>query len=118
MTDHRAANFYHAHVYFTADTSAVAKEVVAGAVAEFAIDAGHFHDDPVGPHPIGSCQLTVPIALLGPVLNWLALNRRGLTVFCHAETGDVMKDHTEHTIWMGTMPALNLEVLERLVERG
>ncbi len=106
---------YHAHIYFTADSKGMAKSVVAGVVDEFDIKFGHFHDQPVGPHPVGSCQLTVPVDLLGPVMNWLALNRQGLTIFIHADTGQVMKDHTEHTIWMGTMPELNLEVLERFV---
>ena len=31
----------------------------------------------------------------------LALNRAGLVVFLHPETGDVLADHTEHAIWMG-----------------
>jgi len=107
------SNSYHAHIYFTAETKETATRVVSRAFDEFGMEFGHFHDQPVGPHPVGSCQLTVPVDLLGRVLNWLALNRQGLTVFIHADTGDVMKDHTEHTIWMGSMPALNLEILER-----
>jgi len=110
---HRAP--YHAHVYYNAASKATAKEVVAQACDAFHIEAGRFHDHPVGPHPTGSCQLTVPVKQLGPVLDWLALNRQGLTVFIHADTGDVMKDHTEHTMWLGTMPDLNLEVLKRFV---
>ncbi len=106
---------YHAHVYFEAETKQTALDVVEKVSSQYNIAAGHFHDDPVGPHPTGSCQLTVPINQLGEVVNWLALNRQGLTIFIHADTGDVMKDHTKHTIWMGTMPALNLDVLERLV---
>lgn len=108
---------FHAHVYFTAENKKTAEAVVAGVVKEFGVDFGHFHDQPVGPHPVGSCQVTVPFDVLGPVLNWLALNRQGLTIFIHADTGQVMKDHTEHTIWMGTMPDLNLDVLEKIVAR-
>ncbi len=106
---------YHAHVYFSAETKQTAQAVVAGVAKEFAVEFGHFHDQPVGPHPVGSCQVTVPHDLLGPVLNWLALNRQGLTIFTHADTGDVMKDHTDHTIWMGTMPDLNMDILEKIV---
>jgi len=46
------------------------------------------------------------------VISWLALNRQGLTVFTHAITGDDIKDHTDHAIWMGAMPALELSALE------
>ena len=106
---------YHAHVYFTEESKATAQNVVMQASELFGVDYGHFHDKPVGPHPVGSCQITVPVNLLGPMLDWLALNRQGLTVFIHAETGDVMKDHTEHTIWMGSMPGLNIEMLESLL---
>ena len=111
--NHRAP--YHAHVYFTAESKVTAQDVVMQASDEFGVEYGRFHDKPVGPHPIGSCQITVPFDQLGPVLDWLALNRQGLTVFIHAETNDAMKDHTEHTIWMGSMPELNLKFLERLL---
>ena len=110
-------NPYHAHVYFEAETKETAQQVVVQVSEKFNVAAGHFHDEPVGPHPTGSCQVTVPIDQLGEVLNWLALNRQGLTIFIHADTGDVMKDHTDHTIWMGKMPALNLDVLEKLLAR-
>lgn len=108
-------NPYHAHVYFTEDTKEIARNVVTSLTDEFSIEFGRFWDHSVGPHPVGSCQITVPVEKLGPALNWLALNRQGLTIFIHADTGDVMKDHTEHTIWMGAMPELRLEVLEKIV---
>ena len=42
---------------------------------------------------------------------WLVLNRNGLVVFTHAETGDDIRDHTEHAIWMGDIKPLDLSVL-------
>jgi len=36
-----------------------------------------------------------------------------LTVFAHAETGDAMKDHTEHVVWLGPSEMLNLAALSR-----
>jgi len=59
-----------------------------------------------------SCQLAFPPDKAGAVLSWLALNREGLTVFTHALTGDDIKDHTDHAIWMGAMLGLDLSVLE------
>jgi len=108
-------NPYHAHVYFTAETNQTARNVVTRLADEFGVEYGRFWDHPVGPHPVGSCQITVPVDSLGSILNWLALNRQGLTVFIHADTGNIMKDHTEHTMWMGAMPELRLDVLEQIV---
>jgi DOPA 4,5-dioxygenase len=45
------------------------------------------------------------------VLPWLVLNRRGLTVFAHAQTGNALKDHTEHVIWLGPSETLKLSAL-------
>jgi DOPA 4,5-dioxygenase len=42
------------------------------------------------------------------VLTWLALNRNGLVIFCHPSTGDSLKDHTDHAIWLGAIRPLNL----------
>lgn len=48
--------------------------------------------------------------MIGEVLPWLALNRKGLVVFLHPDTGDDLLDHTEHAIWMGAMRPLDLSV--------
>jgi DOPA 4,5-dioxygenase len=42
------------------------------------------------------------------VLPWLALNRKGLVIFMHPDTGDDLMDHTEHAIWMGAVRPLDL----------
>ena len=109
---------YHAHIYYDVDSKPIAMEVVQQLEQLFNVEIGHFHDTPVGPHPTGSIQITVGPEPFGTIINWFALNRQGLTIFWHANTGDVMKDHTEHTLWMGSMPELNLDVLRRLVEAG
>ena len=51
---------YHAHVYYDAPaTRAQAEALVQAAGAKFGVKVGRMHDNPVGPHPRGSCQLTV-----------------------------------------------------------
>ncbi len=42
------------------------------------------------------------------------LNRRGLTIFLHPETGSALADHSEHAIWMGRILELDMEVLKNL----
>jgi DOPA 4,5-dioxygenase len=70
------------------------------------------HDAPVGPHPRGSCQLSVPLEKFGPVMQWLVTHRNGFTIFAHALSGDEIKDHTDYVIWLGPSEVLNLSALK------
>ncbi|WP_332763822.1 DOPA 4,5-dioxygenase family protein [Pseudomonas koreensis] len=101
---------YHAHVYFDADTIDQARALCEEAAQTFALKMGRVHERPVGPHPDWSCQLAFGPQLLGEVLPWLALNRHGLVVFLHPDTGNDLLDHSDHAIWMGAMRPLNLSV--------
>ncbi len=102
---------FHSHVYFDESSFEQADALCRAAGERFALRVGRMHRKPVGPHPRWSCQLAYPGELFGEVVPWLMLNRGGLTVFTHAETGDVIADHTEHALWMGEMLALNLDAL-------
>ena len=101
---------YHAHIYFDPDQLAAAQALAHEAQARFGVAVGHFHQRPVGPHPRGSCQLTVPAERFGPFAQWAVLNRGGLTIFAHAETGDDLADHSEHVIWFGPSEPLDLSI--------
>ena len=101
---------FHAHIYFDSGELDKARAVAAAAHDRFGVAVGHFHERPVGPHPRGSVQLTVPADQFGEVAQWLALNRNGLTIFAHAETGDDVADHTRHVIWFGPSEALELSI--------
>ena len=102
---------YHAHVYFDAATREQADRLCKAAGETFGVKVGRMHDNPVGPHPRGSCQLTVKAEQLAEVLPWLVLNRGELTVFAHAQTGNALKDHTAHVIWLGPSETLKLSAL-------
>src|SRR6266571_3694845 len=102
---------YHAHVYFDAADRERAQRLCAEADRTFGLSVGRMHDKPVGPHPRGSCQLAFGTGQLGEVIPWLILNRRGLTVFAHALTGDALKDHTDHVLWLGPSETLDLSAL-------
>jgi aromatic ring-cleaving dioxygenase len=101
---------FHAHIYYDPEQVDRARALAAAAQDRFAVAVGHFHLRPVGPHPRGSCQLTVPRELFGDVAQWLTLNRRGLTIFAHADTGNDLPDHTDHVIWFGPSEALDLSM--------
>jgi len=101
---------FHAHIYYDPEEVERAKQLAAAVQARFPVAVGHFHLGPVGPHPRGSVQLTVPTALFGDVAQFLALNRDSLTIFAHAETGEDLADHTQHVIWFGNSEELDLSI--------
>jgi len=105
---------FHAHIYFDADQLDRTQRLAEAARSRFDIRVGHFHTDPVGPHPRGSCQLTVRPEQFGEFAQWMALNRDGLTIFAHTSTGEDYADHTEHVIWFGPSETLDLSIFADL----
>src|SRR3546814_11694464 len=79
----------------------------------FAVSLGRMHDVPVGPHPQAMFQIAFAPEALPHVLPWLALNRGGLAVLVHPETGDDLADHRYHAVWMGAVPPLHLSLLSQ-----
>ena len=102
---------YHAHVYYRAETRAEAARLRDALARRFEVELGRWHDRPVGPHPCWSYQVAFTPDLFGQIVPWFTLNRRGLVIFIHPITGDDIPDHTDHAIWLGEMPALNLAAL-------
>ena len=102
---------FHAHVYFDSETVEQAQTLCQSAGETFSLTVGRMHHKPVGPHPCWSCQLAFSTEQFGNVIPWLALHRGGLTIFIHPLTGDDLKDHTDHAIWMGSIEPLQLDAL-------
>lgn len=102
---------FHAHVYFNAETLDAATGLCRTAEQMFDVKMGRVHEKPVGPHPLWSCQLAFDPETFGKIVPWLATHRNGLAVLVHPETGDDVKDHTEHAIWMGEVLRLDISVL-------
>jgi aromatic ring-cleaving dioxygenase len=55
-------------------------------------------------------QIAFPSRLLASFLPWLMLNRDGLTILLHPETGNDYRDHTAHAAWLGALLPLRLDV--------
>ncbi len=104
---------YHAHVYFDATTLAKARGICEACRDTFGVVMGRMHEKPVGPHPDWSCQLLVPHDALADVTRWLMLNRDGLVVLIHPETGDELADHTDHAMWMGAVRPLDVSIFKK-----
>jgi aromatic ring-cleaving dioxygenase len=112
-TNHPGAiKLYHAHIYYDPATSRGRAERLRERVAaEFPqAKLGRWHDEPVGPHPQSMYQIAFPTQMLESFVPWLMLNRDGLTVLLHPETGNDYSDHTAHAAWFGAVLPLRVEV--------
>lgn len=107
----RGITAYHAHIYFDGASREKARQLSEAARQAFGLLVGPLHDKPVGPHPRASCLLTLNAEQFSEVIPWLVVNRCGLTIFAHAITGDALKDHTEHVLWLGASEPINLAAL-------
>lgn len=101
---------YHAHIYFDLHQREQARSLCEQASDVFGVQMGRMHERPLGPHPKPSCQLGATPQQFARLLPWLVLNRAGLTVFAHAETGDHLKDHRDHVIWLGDSLPVDLSI--------
>lgn len=104
---------YHAHIYFDEKSTEIARALRDEISQKFTtIVMGRFHEKCVGPHPRWSFQVAFNSDIFAKFTDWLMLNRQGLTVFLHPQTGDALKDHRDHALWMGEMLMLNLSIFE------
>ncbi len=104
---------YHAHVYYDPASTRDRAERLRAWVAEGFPSAriGRWHDALVGPHTRAMFQIAFPTEMFPAFVPWLMLNRLGLAVLVHPETGDARADHLVHALWMGEVLPLNADVL-------
>jgi aromatic ring-cleaving dioxygenase len=107
---------YHAHVYYTPTTRAVAERLRERIGAGFEVTLGRWHDRLVGPHTASMYQVAFPVAEFPRLVPWLMLNREGLDILVHPLTGDDYEDHARFALWLGEKLALDLEGLRRPVD--
>ncbi|MDT8894497.1 DOPA 4,5-dioxygenase family protein [Halomonas sp. I1] len=107
--DTACIRYYHAHLYYRdANGLAEARRIAEAAAARFDIRVGRFHERPVGPHPLWSCQLSFAPSVFAELVPWLALNRGDLDVLVHLGTDDDLFDHTQGAMWLGHSHSLDL----------
>jgi aromatic ring-cleaving dioxygenase len=104
---------FHAHIYYDAKSKPVAETVREAIGAQFTAVLGRWRDDPVGPHAVSMYQVAFAPEEFGRIVPWLMLNRAGLNILVHPQTGNAHADHTEHASWLGAKLPLRLEVLRR-----
>ena len=103
---------YHAHIYFDPYEIDAARALAEAARAETGCSVGRFHAAPIGPHPRGSCQLSLRPDQFGRFATWISEARDDLTIFAHGLSGDDLADHTRFVIWFGTSEPLDLTIFD------
>ncbi len=105
---------FHAHIYFDPVSRDVAARVREGLGSRFEVRLGRWHDLPIGPHPKAMYQVAFLPDQFSQVVPWLMLNREGLDILIHPETGNDLAYHIEHSLWLGEKLDLNIEFLRRI----
>ncbi len=101
---------YHAHVYFDERSRKQARLLCDSIKQLFTLKVGRFHEGAIGPHPVGSCQISFGTKDFDEFIGWLENHRNGLTILIHGQTGDDLKDHTEYAYWLGESMELDLSL--------
>ena len=110
--DPAAITEYHAHVYYDAATKPVAATLREWVEGRFpAARMGRWHDVPVGPHVQAMYQIAFKPDLFPTLAPFLMLNRMGLTILLHPESGRPRDDHTKHATWMGAVLPVKEDLL-------
>ncbi len=117
--DPAAIKAYHAHVYYDPAVSRERASRLRERIGEHFPQArlGRWHDECVGPHPQAMYQVEFPSGMLAGFVPWLMLNRDGLTILLHPETGNAHRDHTARAVWFGAILQLRLDVFAKIKSR-
>ena len=102
---------YHAHVYYNAETKAIAAKLSATLIGKFKVEGGTLSDEPRGPHPISQFNVIFETSEFQNIVPWLMLNRDGLDVLVHPLTESSYDDHSKNALWLGTPVPMKLDIL-------
>lgn len=102
---------YHMHIYYGPDNKDRAALLRSWVEDRFQVRMGRWHDVPVGPHPTAMYQIQFTPDLFPSLVPFVMMNRMGLTVLLHPESGRPRDDHTFNATWMGSVLTLKTDVL-------
>lgn len=109
---------FHAHIYFNgAQARARAFHLRERLLADFGGVAGGVRETAAGPHPEPDLLVHIPVDRFSEAVPFLMLNRSGLSILVHPETGSAIEDHTENALWLGRPLAVNIGFLQAFEER-
>ncbi|HTB48369.1 MAG TPA: DOPA 4,5-dioxygenase family protein [Acetobacteraceae bacterium] len=114
--DIAAIEDYHVHIYYdpaSKDRAALLRRWVEEQYPG-QMRMGSWHDEPVGPHVQAMYQIAFSPELLPRLVPFLMLNRMGLTILLHPQSGRPRDDHTLNAVWMGAVLPVKTEVLREV----
>ncbi len=103
---------YHIHIYYTdAEGPALARALRDALAARFEVEHGMWRETAGGPHPSAMFQVNFAAPRFAEIVPWLMLNRGGLDVLVHPETGDDVADHGDFALWLGRVLPIDFEAV-------
>jgi aromatic ring-cleaving dioxygenase len=109
---------YHAHIYYDDKSRPVAERIRRALPRRFEVELGRWREEPVGPHPQAMYQVKFAPREFERIVPWLMLNRSGLAILVHPETGDDYTDHAFNALWLGAKLKLRLGIFEAMKKRA
>ena len=103
---------YHAHIYYDDANRHIAEALREEIEQRFVMRMGRWRENPVGPHPQAMFQVAFENDVFARIVPWFLINRRGLDILIHPNTGSSLGDHTDHAIWLGNKLRLRLDELD------
>jgi len=105
---------WHCHIYFLPEQRPVAIGLNEDVQDRFRIWDYRWLNEANPIHPTPMFRFQFPKEDLAQFIEWITLNRGGLSVLIHAITGDDIFDHSYNAMWLGTPLALDIEGLKRM----
>ena len=102
------------HVYYDPESRERAAQLRTWVEERFSVRMGSWHDEPVGPHVAAMYQIAFPPQLFPTLVPFVMMNRMGLTVLLHPQSGRPRDDHTINATWMGEVLPVKTEVLREV----
>ena len=97
---------YHIHIYYDVgqpsekDAKGLAQDILRR-FPDHAKEA-HEYDKPGGPHAVSNVAVHIDAKGFGEIVSWLQFISGDLSVLVHPKSGDVIKDHIDYGLWLGT----------------
>lgn len=110
---------FHAHIYYRNPEERAKAEVLRTQIAgRFVVRLGRWQDKPVGPHSAPMFQVAFLAAIFPDFIPWLMLNRQGLVILLHPNTGRPRDDHEMHPFWFGEVLPVHGDALPEISDEA